>query len=104
MITPCAFRPVTVYLKARASFTDYGEPVPSTATTARGSVNERVTTARDSTGQEVRARALVILPATTTVAAGCRLSIDGGTDYYDVIEVRKPRTLAGAVSHLEVLI
>lgn len=103
MISPCALRATTVYIKPRASFSDYGEPVAGTTATTRGQVDERTTTARNAEGQEVRARATVILPASTAIAAGARLSVDG-TDYYDVIEVLKVRALSGIISHLEVKI
>ena len=94
----------TVSIKPRSSYTDAGEPVLGTAVTVSAAVRPWTRMVRDDKGQEVRSEFTIYVPSTTTLAAGCAVSIDAGTTYRDAIKISTHYDLMGSVDHYEVAV
>lgn len=94
----------SVLIKNRASYADSGDAVFGSATTVRAAVRSGTGTVIDTRGQAVVAKALVIVPSGTTVSDGAVVSLDGGTTYYSVLEVRRPVNMHGQTEHIEILL
>ena len=93
-----------VKIRLRTGVNSYGEPTYATAVDVRGHVEFVNRLIRIPTGEEVVSKATVLLPSTVATAGGMLISVDGGTIYQDVLDLRLIVDPFGTLQHYEALI
>lgn len=95
---------VTVHIRTRSGHGDTGEPTWNSAVATTGVVRQTRRLVSTNKGDVYAAAYRVLLRTSETVADGMQVSLDGGTTYFDALQVNSVRDVIGTLMHYEVIV